>query len=82
MLMLNVFQDGAPLAGIRVKVAGRPAEEMGAGKYQLLIHEALGAPCKPLQVTIDTLDRLCPAFRNDHGHGPGGAVGEDRRARQ
>ena len=53
MLMLNVLQDGAPLAGLRVKVAGRPAEELPGGRYKLSVQEALGAPGKPLQVTIE-----------------------------
>ena len=47
------LQDGAPLIGLRVKAAGRPAEDLGGGKYRLFIQEALGSPGKPLQVTIE-----------------------------
>lgn len=53
MLMLNVLQGGAPLTGLRVKVAERPAEDLGDGRYRLFIQEALGVPGKVLQVTIE-----------------------------
>lgn len=54
MLTLNVTRLGAPYAGLKVKVGGRLAQELGAGNYKLLVQEPLGAPGKPLQVTIET----------------------------
>lgn len=53
MVKLNVLQDGAPLAGLRVKVAGRPAEELIGGRYNVSLQEALASPGKSLLVTIE-----------------------------
>ncbi len=53
MLTLNVTRQGAPFSGLKVMVAGRPAQELGAGNYKLLTQEPLGVPGKPLQVTIE-----------------------------
>lgn len=52
-LIVDIRQNGAPLAGLRVNVAGRPAAEQGAGRYVLLTQDALGVPGKPLPVTIE-----------------------------
>ena len=53
MVTLNAYRNGAVLKGLRVKVAGRAAEELPNGTYKLLVQEALAAPGKPLAVTIE-----------------------------
>lgn len=52
-LIVDIQQNGAPLAGLRVKVADRPANEQGAGRYVLLTQDPLGVPGRQLQVTIE-----------------------------
>lgn len=53
MLTLTAYRNGETLKGLKVQVAGRAAEELANGMYKLLVQEALGAPGKPLQVTIE-----------------------------
>ena len=52
-LRVEISRDGAPLGGLKVKVAGRLADEQGAGRYVLLVQEALAGPGRPLVVTIE-----------------------------
>ncbi|MBI4915132.1 MAG: hypothetical protein HY825_04735 [Acidobacteria bacterium] len=52
-LRVEISRGGVPLGGLKVKVAGRLADEQGAGHYVLLVQEALAGPGRPLQVTIE-----------------------------